>query len=103
MSMTANHVRYLSAKTLPALTERVKLEWKLELKLEGNPDNPQDWAHMELETGEFITVGPCPFGYLAQYESQERLTGDAEDHDYVMRIDDENWERMQYALSELRR
>ena len=102
MSMTVNHVTYLSAKTVSELADKVKIEWKVDLVLDTAPDDPRSWS-VGLETGEVVSISPCPFGYLAQYESQERLTGDAADHDHVARINDENWERMQYALSELRR
>ena len=101
MSMCAYHREFLACRTLQDLGARIESEWDIELRLEGDPNNREDWAHMDLDGG-FIVVTPCPFGFLATRENQERLTGDSDDRDYVSQIDDENWERMKQALAELR-
>jgi hypothetical protein len=93
MSLCAYHREYVASGTLQGLAQRIKDQWGV--SLEGD-------LRVDLSVGESIEVTPCPFGYLATYESQERLTGDREDRLYADRIDNENWERMQKALAVIR-
>jgi hypothetical protein len=94
--MCAYHQVYLAAQTVQGLKQLIKTEWGVDLSsahaaLEG----------VDTENG-ILTVAPCPFGFLATMEDQERLTGDSEDRDYVAQVSDENWERMKAALAELK-
>lgn len=102
MSLCAYHRKYLGASSLQVLTERVKTQWGVDLKLEGHPDDREAWSHMNVSTWGFITVQPCPYGYLAVFESQERLTGDTLDRTYAAEIDCQNWLRMEQALAALK-
>jgi hypothetical protein len=104
MSLCAYHRDYLAARTLPELTRLVKAEWGFDLRqLEGDPHR---LASMDfLQGGQrmaFIQVAPCPYGFLAVIESQERLTGYSEDRDYADGVDYDNWIKMQDALRKLK-
>lgn len=105
MGMVATHAKYLASQTFQGLKRRIKDEWNFVLvsahdAVQGDHEYFIE-ARVDTDSGS-LSVSPCPFGFLATMETQERLTGDSEDRDYVSQVDDENWEHMKQALASLR-
>lgn len=98
MGMVATHAKYLANQTLQVkATNQGRVEFRPCLR----PRCGSRRGHRQRHPLG-ASVPPCLFGFLATMETQERLTGDSEDRDYVSRVDDENWERMKQALASLR-